>query len=505
MQPTPLLIKAEPPSSDELEFAQSAPDQLGALGLGLRRRLLAMLVLPLCLLAMINAAFDYRVAGGAAIQQDSNLQRLAPLLADSLVGLSTETSQAGSGNPVILMAPPVEEFLKERASLAGYRLSDSRGKYIAGDEWIDVVQPGSSEAEFSSTQVAGVTFRIVSLRATSRVGEVIVQIADGSDARQQWWRALVFKVLVPNLILVIAAFFVVRWAVARALAPLMALARTVENRSPSDLHPIDPQRSPLEVRPLVLALNRLLETVNAQVQSQQRFVADAAHQLRTPLTGVQAQVEAWAQKGQQQSSDQMLLPIEDVNKLRDATRRTTQLANQLLVLSRVDAQSGQLQPMEKVDFRQVAEEVLSAHLDAATVKGVDLGLELEQSVVDGYGWLLQEALSNLVDNAVKYTPSGGHVTIRCGQSLTGDPQGTSSLTAWFEVEDSGPGIPEAERDQVLQRFYRSPGSQGTGNGLGLAIVDEIARLHGARLHLDRGMGQFGLRVMLELAVRESAN
>lgn len=461
-----------------------------------------MLVLPLCLLALVNAAFDYRVAGGAAIQQDSHLQKLAPLLADSLVGLGSEGNPKAASNPVILMAPPVEEFLKERGNLAGYRLSDPRGKYIAGDEWIDVIQPGSSEAEFSSTQVAGVTFRIVSLRATSRAGEVIVQIADGSDARQQWWRALVFKVLVPNLILVIAAFFLVRWAVARALAPLMALARAVENRSPSDLHSIDAQLSPLEVRPLVLALNRLLGMVNAQVQSQQRFVADAAHQLRTPLTGLQSQVEAWAQKGAQQQSDQIVLPVDDVNKLRDATRRTTQLANQLLVLSRVDAQSAQIQPKQTVSLREMAEEVLTSHLDAAAAKGVDLGLEAEEVCVQGYGWLLHEALSNLVDNAIKYTPTGGHVTIRCGLCKKTSP---GEAVARLEVEDSGPGIPEAEREQVLQRFYRSPGAQGMGNGLGLAIVDEIARLHSTHLQIDDGSAGQGLRMRLELAVRESAN
>lgn len=488
MQPIPLLLPSV--GKDRPEGA----DPIGTLGHGLRRRLLAMLVLPLCLLALVNVAVDYRVAGGAALQQDSHLQRLAPLLADSLVGWNVREAEAGLSDPVILMAPPVEEFLKDRGGLAGYRLSDAQGKYIAGDEWIDPVRPGSDEPEFASTERTGVTYRIVSLRAKSRVGEVVAQIADGSDARQQWWRAIVFKVLVPNLILVVAAFFVVRWAVARALAPLMALTHAVEHRTPSDLQPIDPQLSPQEVRPLVLALNRLLGTVDAQVRSQQRFVADAAHQLRTPLTGLQSQVEAWAQKAQQRAQV-MELPVSDVVKLREATRRTTDLANQLLVLSRVDAQVAHSQPMEKIDLRTLAEEVLQEQLDAATAKKVDLGLEVLDASTQGQGWLLHEALSNLVDNAIKYTPQGGHVTIRCASAAGG---------AWLEVQDSGPGIAPRERAQVVQRFYRTAGTETSGNGLGLAIVAEIARLHGAALLLEDADVGTGLRARLVFSVRESA-
>lgn len=490
MQPTPLLLKSHGRADSK---AVKEVDELGALGLGLRRRLLALLVLPMCILAIVNTAFDYRIAGGAASQQDVQLQRLAPLLADSLVPLEGSDKTV----PVILMAPPVEDFLKERQGLSGYRLSDARGKYIAGDDWIDPVLPGSLDPEFGSTQVAGVTFRIVSLRATSRVGEVIAQIADGSDARQQWWRAVVFKVLVPNLILVVAAFFVVRWAVTRALAPVLDLTHDVQNRSPSDLQSIDPMRSPLEVRPLVEALNRLFDLVNTQAQSQRRFVADSAHQLRTPLAALQSQVEAWAQMGWRQGASSLSLPMEDINKLRDATRRTTQLANQLLALSRVDAQAQTQQPMTWVDLKDLCEEELHLHLDAAASKGVDLGMEARAASVQGLGWLLREAVSNLVDNAIKYTPAGGHVTMRCGV----DEQGRS----WLEVQDTGPGIPVAERPRVLERFYRSPSALGQGNGLGLAIVEQIARLHAATLTLQDGPDGHGLSVRLEFAVRESSH
>jgi two-component system sensor histidine kinase TctE len=181
------------------------------------------------------------------------------------------------------------------------------------------------------------------------------------------------------------------------------------------------------------------------------------------------------------------LPAAEVNKLRGAARRTSQLANQLLALSRADARTMQTQPMQPVELKELCEAMLEAHLDAAAAKGIDLGLDAQPVQVSGHGWLLRELLGNLVDNAVKYTPAGGCVTIRCGRR---DGQ------AFVEVEDDGPGIAPEERQRVLERFYRVRGTQGEGNGLGLAIADEIARVHHAQLQLQPGAGGRGLRVGL---------
>jgi two-component system sensor histidine kinase TctE len=186
-----------------------------------------------------------------------------------------------------------------------------------------------------------VTYRIAAQRINTAAGELIVQLADGSDPRQQWVRSVLIKVLLPNLILVLAAGFALNWAVTRALKPLIELKDAVERRSPRDLSAIDPLTTPAEVQPLVSALNRLFGLVNDQAEGQRRFVADAAHQLRTPLAGLQAQVEAWAQAAkvaQAAGSDgAVTLPADKIIKLRNATRRTSQLANQLLALSRADA------------------------------------------------------------------------------------------------------------------------------------------------------------------------
>jgi two-component system sensor histidine kinase TctE len=292
------------------------------------------------------------------------------------------------------------------------------------------------------------------------------------------------RVLLPNLVLMVVAAFGVRWAVARALRPLVVLTHAVEHRSPRDLSPIAADATPAEVRPLVHSLNRLFALVNAQTEAQRRFVADAAHQLRTPLAGLQAQIEAWGQATRTLADqDPISLRVDQVRGLRSAARRTTQLANQLLALSRADATTADSSAMQRVDLKDLCETVLALYLDAAAAKHIDLGLAAEPTQVDGHAWLLRELLINLLDNAIKYTPPHGCVTVRCGP---GGP--------WLAVEDNGPGIDPAERERVLQRFYRVPGSATEGNGLGLAIAHEIARAHGTQLQLTTGEGGVGLRV-----------
>jgi two-component system sensor histidine kinase TctE len=323
-----------------------------------------------------------------------------------------------------------------------------------------------------------------------------VRLADGSDGRLQWYRRLWFRVVLPNLVLAVGAAFAVNWAVRRALRPLLELKVAVEGRSPRDLTPLDAAGSPDEVRPLVLSLNRLFEMVNAQVESQRRFVADAAHQLRTPLAGLQAQVEAWAMP----EGQSVTLGAGQLRKLRDATRRTSQLANQLLALSRADARSTASEPRQPVDLKALCEEVLEDCLDAAAAKHIDLGLEVRAVRVIGYAWLLRELLVNLVDNAVRYTQAGGQVTLRCG--LRSIPANAAAF-CFLEVEDDGPGVPPQEHLRMRERFYRVPGTPGEGNGLGLAIADEIARVHGSQLQIDTGARGRGLRCMVLLEpVRE---
>lgn len=482
--------------------------RLRAMTSDLRNRLLLLLVLPLCALALLGAWMDYRSADEAAARHDQRLVRLLPALADSVL-----SAGAAKGDlPVWLPAPLVEDFLRQ-SNYTSFSVRDLSGRLLLGDEWVHGAVPATLDPEFQSVEFSGVTYRVAVQRGRTGAGELVVALADGTDPRQQWAQHLLLRVLLPNLVLVAAAGLAIHWAVRRAFKPLLDLAATVERRSPRDLSAIDEAASPSEVRPLVHSLNRLFVLVNAQAESQRRFVADAAHQLRTPLAGLQAQVEAWAMlarssaktiDGAPESHSNMppgqdgkampaiTLGAAEIEKLRDATRRTSQLAHQLLALSRADARSLDGQTMQRVDLQDLCETMLEMFLDAATGKGIDLGLEAEPAHVMGHAWLLRELLSNLVDNAIKYTPPGGSVTIRCG-TLSG-LQG--SLRAALQVEDDGPGVPAAERSRVLERFYRVQGTVGQGTGLGLPIADEIARAHGALLTLADGSNGRGLLVVL---------
>jgi two-component system sensor histidine kinase TctE len=461
-------------------------------GSGLQRRLLLLLLIPLVLLALINTWFDYRFADDAALQQDRQLQKLVPLLADSVVAKGNTPRDP----PLLLIVPAVQEFLKDRPGVSAFGIVDLDGSVLLGDAWLGGPTPTTKEPAFASEEEGGVTYRIVSQRVQTAAGELVVRLADGSDPRQQWVRLVLIKVLAPNLVLMVLALFAVNWAVRLALRPLLDLKEAVERRSPRDLSAINLQASPEEVRPLVESLNRLFQLVNAQAESQRRFIADAAHQLRTPLAGLQAQVEAWAQGVIARAPlNAISVPGAQICKLRDATRRTSQLANQLLALSRADARGIDAQPLQRVDLKDLCETMLEMHLDAAHAKGIDLGLETQPAHVSGHEWLLRELLGNLVDNAVKYTPPNGSVTLRCGWMPDKDRDPKLRLP-FLEVEDDGPGVPPAERERILERFYRASGSIGEGNGLGLAIADEIARVHHARLVVGVGADERGLRMTL---------
>ena len=474
---------------------------------GLQRRLLLLLMVPLLVLAALNSWFDFRSADTALAQQDRRLSSLVPLLADSVVA----GGDTPLDSPVMLTVPAIGEFLGERGGLTAFAIVDAQGHVLTGADWLTGVPLLGHEPEFTSEEFEGTIYRVVSQRMQTVAGELTMRLADGSDPRQQWLRLLWFKVALPNLILAVAGIFAVNWAVRIALRPLIELRDAVEHRSPEDLSAIDVAASPEEVRPLVTSLNRLFELVNAQAESQRRFVADAAHQLRTPLAGLQAQVEAWAQAVSPDRYMQNDLPAhtesaqsainegaDQILKLRDATRRTSQLASQLLALSRADARTATTVPMQRVDLKQLCEVVLEHQLDAASVKGIDLGLDAHAVHATGYEWLLREVLVNLVDNAVRYTPAGGHVTLRCGYSAAPEH------SAFLEVEDDGPGVPEPERARLLERFYRVPGTPGEGNGLGLAIADEIARVHHSTLQISRGAKGAGLRVTLCLPAQPAA-
>jgi two-component system sensor histidine kinase TctE len=256
----------------------------------------------------------------------------------------------------------------------------------------------------------------------------------------------------------------------------------IARRSALDLRPIDDSSVPREIAPVVVTLNRLFQMLRTSVQSQQQFIANTAHQLRTPITGMQAQLDLLA-------AEPAAAPIrERLTTLQEAIRHLAHSANQLLSLARADPAVNLAAKNRAVSLEAIAEEVIAKFFDRALQARIDLGAEVAPVTLIADPSLLDDLLSNLVDNALKYTPGGGTVTVTVGER-GGKP--------FIAVEDTGPGIPASERERVRQRFYRLPNSPGHGSGLGLAIVDEIAGLYGAALSIESGAGGVGTCVSLQ--------
>jgi two-component system sensor histidine kinase TctE len=268
------------------------------------------------------------------------------------------------------------------------------------------------------------------------------------------------------------ALALVWFALSRGLSPLAELQHRIGARRVDDLSPIDSSHVPEEITPLVGSLNAMLEKLSQNIQMQKRFIADAAHQMKTPLAGMRMQSELALR---QTSAEEIHRSLEQLSK---SSESATRLVNQLLALARAENQTAQSSPFVPVELSELARAVVQDWVPASFSRRIDLGFEQsgQPLMVAGNPTMLRELLSNLVDNALRYTPAGGSVTVR----LRAD---APRALAILEVEDTGPGIPQAERGRVFERFYRILGSHTEGSGLGLAIVREIAQQHGAEVEI----------------------
>ena len=215
----------------------------------LQRRLLLLLILPLCVLGLVSGWMDYRSADTAASQQDRQLLQLVPLLADSIIAVGAHADDP----PVLLLAPPVEEFLKERQGLVTYKIYTPKRRLLHGDDNLPSVVPLTQEPEFFNQEVKGSNLRMVAQRVPTVAGDVVVEVADAADPRKHWLHQLLTKVLLPNIVMISLVAFFVSWAVQQALRPLRDLTLAVERRSPRDLSSINERTTPLEIRPLVVS------------------------------------------------------------------------------------------------------------------------------------------------------------------------------------------------------------------------------------------------------------
>ena len=340
----------------------------------------------------------------------------------------------------------------------------------------EMALPEHAVLGFSDMSVNGVPYRVYSLQTPDQT----IQIAQDLDERQRRARVLAVRAVLPVALLAPLLMLAVWWLISRSLAPVERMRRQVADRAADDLSPLPDAGLPEEVLPLVRELNLLFGRVRVAFAAQQNFVADAAHELRSPLTALKLQAQALRRAG----GDATALETA-VARLNEGIERAIQLVGQLLVLAREEGERGSAAQWQRIDLQDLARQAVADVLPQAQARKIDVGLVTQGPVwVRGQPEALHILLRNLLDNAVKYSPAGGQVDLALGER-----GGAPALT----VEDSGPGIPEAERERVFDRFYRAADSHAAGSGLGLAIVRTIAKRHGAHVGLDRSERLGGLK------------
>jgi two-component system, OmpR family, sensor histidine kinase TctE len=446
----------------------------------LRRQLLGWLFWPLVTLWSVSSVIDYDIANRFV-----NLAYDRVLLETALdIGRQVKVLQ----DRIYVDLPEVAvQMLQTRESgRLYYVVTGPKNEYITGEPDLPPPpDPFSERVNYYDDHYNGRPVRIVTLRLPLETGKsenmVMVQVAENRAARNEFATQILARMVLPQLLLIMLAGFMLWYAVGRALAPLETLRREVESRSHRDLSALPIQQTPQEVRPLISAMNELLDRLSLALAAQQRFIADAAHQLRTPIAGLKTQTELALRQAPAGDAQATL------RQLRSATEQTTHLVNQLLSLARAEPPGGRAHPSQRLDLHALARSATTDWVPRALERNVDLGFDTdsERVDIDADPFLLREMLNNLLDNAIRYTHPGGQVTVRVGFDA-GRPR--------VSVEDNGPGIPETERSRVFERFYRVLGTGTEGCGLGLAIVREIAQSHGAEVKLASAIDGTGTTV-----------
>jgi two-component system, OmpR family, sensor histidine kinase TctE len=441
----------------------------------IRRRLLKFLLPPLIVLLVAGVGLDY-LTGTTPIEHayDQALSNAALAIAAHV-----RTDEGGHTVPDL----PAQDLEQLRNELHDryYVVSAPDGSYLSGDRGLPFSHASTTHPGFQDATYDGQNVRVATYRVDRPGGAITVAVAETYRARDLATLRLLSSAVLIDTVQLLVTVILVLFGVTWGLKPLWRLRDDIASRETHELAPLDTDAVPGEVRPVVDELNRLIATVRETVQSKEELLANAAHQMRTPLAGMQTQLELII------SSPRSLDIRADLQVVYQSTKRLAHTAHQLLALARADPSVRIRDGFSKVDLRQLLEEVVDRELDRALAKGIDLGAETSQADVMGVDWLLRELLSNLVDNAIKYAPADGQVTVRSG---------VRDAHPFVEVEDNGPGIPEDERARVIERFYRSAGVSEPGCGLGLAIANEVARTHGAELTIGEGEDGCGARIVV---------
>lgn len=400
-------------------------------------------------------------------------------LADSVRALARLVTRDEQGDVrVDFPAPPRALFRSDQDDTVYYQVARQGGEIITGDSQVGWVPPPVNllpeQVFYRDDHIQGeqvrVAYQFIRPAQAGSAEMVLVQVAETRNKRSNLASRVVTGVLLPQFAIIPLAVILVWVGLTRGIMPLNKLQSRIRRRRPTDLSPIEPASVPEEVRPLIVSFNDMMARLEENLQAQQRFIADAAHQMRTPLTGLKMQTELALEESDPEQLRASLTHIAE------STDRAAHLINQLLSLARAEASFEKVYAVEQVDLDAIMREVAQELFPRALAKDIDFGVEPsdQRLIVDGNAVLLRELVKNLIDNAIKYTPRGGSVTART--RVAG--------AIIFEVEDSGVGVPESDRELVFERFYRVLGSGEDGSGLGLPIVREIAELHRATVSLN---------------------
>lgn len=427
----------------------------------IRRRLLIFLIGSLLLMVSGTAVVTYWVALRSANNAyDRSLLDTADDIADNVRSDAT-------GVHLDLPQKALEALVYDQVDKITYQVRSPANAIIAGAGDLSPPPDFASEPHiFFDGTYRDEEIRVVALRMPNGV---VIQLAETLHKRNRLIGEILVAELLPSLLIASCSIALAWLGVARGLIPLEHLRSELLNRQPSDLRPLKTTATPLEIAPVVKAFNRLLDHLRDSNTMQQRFLANAAHQLRTPLAGLQMHLELLFRRD---------LPADvrpELERMHSATVRASRLANQLLALAKAEIAPDHGREFEIIDLRTIADAAARDWARKAIAQKIDLGFSLERAVVLGDPLLLPELIDNLIDNALRYTPAGGSVTVNTGYERD---------IPFLSVEDTGPGIPVTERSKVLERFYRIAGTPGEGSGLGLAIVQEVVDRHGGILEIS---------------------
>lgn len=438
--------------------------------------ILDWMLMPLLLLWPVSIGVTYLIAKSIANEPfDRALEDRVTVLAQQVKEVNGELSaHLPFSARDILRADDVDNVY--------FQISGPQRELIAGDS--DMPLPDDEEppvpwsvmlrdAGMRNAEIR-IAYTYVNLQPSrpgnDKPGEryALVQVGETLEKRRELANQIIKGVILPEFIILPIAITLLWFALSRGLSPLTSLQESIRSRRPDDLSPIDSSAVPEEISPLVRSLNEMLGRLSQSIRSQKRFIADAAHQMKTPLAGMRMQSELALR---QHSHDEVRRSLEQLAK---SSASATRLVNQLLALARAENDSPQAAPLQAIDLGGLARSTVQEWFMAAQARDIDLGFENDEErlTVLGNATMLREMLNNLIDNALRYTQQHGSVTVRVHAD-------TERALAILEVEDNGPGIAPAERPHVFERFYRILGSEVEGSGLGLAIVREIAQRHGA--------------------------